>query len=282
MKQLTEARIADLTKAPAINWRIDIDPTTGMGTAINPNDPTQRTPLGRIREPAPSQTPLVNVPAYTNEQGQTVTALRPSTSPTIVPGSERPVPPPAEPKPKPPTRTERRDAAYAARAAVSAQTLEVLEQTNAASVRKAAIAINRPNFARLIPFIGNRSEKAVKALREVGLDDDAIRYLNALVEFATNAAPAQFTPGALRSPEMLYNMWVEFGAQPGEGPAGWKIKQRNRKNLVRGTAFSAGDAWEEVLKEFPEVDAQWLMTDSTSLGGYDPSKLEGYRNRRQP
>jgi hypothetical protein len=153
-------------------------------------------------------------------------------------------------------RQERTDAAYGVRAGVAEGTMRKIEMTDQKSVQQAARAINNPNFVSVIPFLGQRSAAAAKALREVGLSGNAVQYLNSLIEFSQNAAPEQFTPGVLRSPEMLYNMWTEFGAQPGEDPAGWEIKHRNRQNFVHMAKYKAGDrAWQGALKEFGVSDA---------------------------
>ena len=156
-----------------------------------------------------------------------------------------------KPEPKPPTGPERQSASYAARAAVAAADMTRIEQTNLAAAQEAARALNAPGFARLIPFIGIRSEQAARALREVGLSDEAQQYMNNLFEFAQNAAPGQFSPGAVRSPQLLYQIWTEYGVQPGERGAGAQIKARNRLNFVRQGKLKAGkSAWEDALQEY--------------------------------
>lgn len=166
---------------------------------------------------------------------------------------------------KPPTRPQLGDAAYGVRAGIAAKHMQELELRNPDAVKSAAIAINRPNFASVIPFIGQRSSRAVKAMREAGISEEAQQYLNDIVEFAQNAAPTQFTPGSVRSPETVYNMWTEFGPQPGESPAGWEIKRRNRANLVRMAKLKAGDdAWSRALQEFDVTDRDLITTPSVS------------------
>lgn len=217
---------------------MNFDPETGQYTpAQGPQDTTLKKP---VTAKAPER-PISVAPGGT--------LLDPTTMQPVYHAPEKPK------EEKPASQPQLNAAAYGARAAIAGQTMTDIEQKNFSAAQEAARAINSPAFTKLIPFIGARTADAARAMREFGLSDDAQQYMNSLFEFAQNAAPGQFSPGALRSPQMLYQMWSEYGVQPGEKPAGAEIKHRNRLNFVRQGKLKAGDkAWKDALDEYGLTD----------------------------